>query len=266
MSGFTLRLFYPLLHVFDETGRAMHGNAWTSWEAWARDYGDPDETKTKRRAISVKINALSGRENSLKQGFVDQSDQEAASAQSEKFQAIYAEREKLYQELHDLPEVHDSWIKDHEAFKRRLTVEASLRDAFKQGDLTLLFGPSTVVEWERWANSTDFRVYFCLSMIRAPKNQYFGTRRAAALIKQVEFDEWIKRFGVLPEADGSLTPKAQCINWLRAEIEKGKRFERDDYQHMALANIAGLSGREFKRVWGNEVPAHWKNSGPLRKK
>jgi len=266
MSGFSLRLFYPLLHVFDETGRAMHGNSWSGAEAWARDFGDPDVTKQERRAIIEALNALPEREHALAQIAVDQSDYEAVQAQGEKFQAIYAEREKLYQELHDLPEVHDTWIKDHEAFQRRLTVEATLRDAFKQGDLTLLFGPSTVVEWERWANSTDFRVYFCLSMIRAPKNQYFGTRRAAALIKQVEFDEWIKRFGVLPEANGSLTPKAQCINWLRAEIAKGKRYERDEYQHMALATIAGLSGREFKRVWANEVPAHWKNPGPLRKR
>lgn len=265
MSSFTLRLFYPLLHVFDETGRAMYGNEWTSWEAWARDYGNPEETKVKRRAIVDALNALPEQEIALAQIVVDQSDHEAVQEQGERFRAVYAERERLHNELHELPEVHDSWIKDHKAFQRRLTVEATLRDAFRQGDLTLLFGPSTVVEWDRWANSTDFRVYFCLSMIRAPKNQNFGTRRAAAFIKRVEFDEWIKQFDVRPEGDGRLTPKAQCTNWLRAEVAKGpKRMTKDELRAAAMAEISGLSWQEFDRCWANEVPQTWKRSGPFK--
>ncbi|WP_208347866.1 hypothetical protein [Pseudaestuariivita rosea] len=266
MSTFTLSLFYPLLHAFDETGRAMFRSEWTSWEAWARDYGDPDETRQKRRAIFDALNVLVGRENALTQVFVDQSDKEAAAIQNHKFQAIYKEQERLKLELHELPQVQDNWIKDHKAFQRRSRVEAELRDAFKQGELTLLFGPSTIVDWKRWANSTDFRVYFCLSMIRAPKNQLFGTRRAAALINRVEFDEWIKRFGVVPEGDGGLTAKAQCTNRLRAEVAKGqKRKTKDQYRAEMMDQIPGLSRRQFDRCWADETPDSWKVSGPFRK-
>ena len=175
-------------------------------------------------------------------------------------------RERLQKSLHDLPEVTDSWIADAEQFQRRCTVENTLREAFQGGDLTLLHGPSTVVEWDRWANSTDFRVYYGLSMIRAPKHPYFATRRAPGLVKRVQFDEWIKRFGVDPEDEGNLTPGAQCINWLRNEVAKGpKQKTKDAYRIVAMAEIFGLTNREFDRCWANETPPNWKASGPLRR-
>jgi hypothetical protein len=266
MSGFTLRLFYPLLHVFDETGRAMYGQDWTSWEAWARDYGDPDETRLARKGIIAALNELPAKLAELAQVFVDQSDYEAVNQQGAKYQAIYDERERLQKSLHDLPEVTESWIADAEQFQRRCTVENTLREAFQAGDLTLLHGPTTVVEWDKWANSTDFRVYYGLSMIRAPKHPYFATRRAPGLIKRVQFDEWIKRFGVHPERDGGLSPKAQCINWLRAEIAKGPKSQnKDEFRAAAMAVVSGLSWDEFDRCWANEVPPSWKRSGPMRK-
>lgn len=265
MSKFTLRLFYPLLHVFDETGRAMYGHDWTSWEAWARDYGDPDETRLASKAIIDAINELPAKLAELSQVFVDQSDHDAVNEQGAKFQAIYTERERLHQSLHELPEISDSWIKDAETFKRRRTVEDTLREAFQAGDLTLLHGPSTVVEWDKWANSTDFRVYYGLSMIRAPKHPHFATRRAPGLIKRTEFDYWIKRFGLDPKGEESLTPSAQCINWLRNEVAKGpKQKAKDAYRLAAMAEISGLSRREFNRCWANETPSNWKASGPLR--
>jgi hypothetical protein len=266
MSGFTLRLFYPLLHVFDETGRAMYGQDWTSWEAWARDYGDPDETRLARKGIIAALNELPAKLAELAQVVVDQSDYEAVNEQGAKYQAIYAERERLKQSLHELPEISDSWIADSEKFQRRCSVENTLREAFQAGELTLLHGPSTVVEWDKWANSTDFRVYYGLSMIRAPKNPHFATRRAPGLIKRTEFDQWIKQFGVDPEGEGSLTPSAQCINWLRSEIAKGpKQKTKDAYRIVAMAEIFGLTRREFDRCWANETPSDWKASGPLRR-
>jgi hypothetical protein len=266
MSGFTLRVFYPLLHVFDETGHAMYGRAWTSWEAWARDYGDPDATRLARKATIDALNELPAKEAELALVVVDQSDFEAVNEQGAKFQVIYAERKRLKQSLHELPEISDSWIADAEKFQRRCSVENTLREAFRAGDLTLLHGPSTVVEWDKWANSTDFRVYYSLSMIRAPNHPHFATRRAPGLIKRTEFDQWIKRFGIKPEGEESLTPGAQCINWLREEVAEGpKQKTKDAYRIAAMAKIYGLTRREFNRCWANETPANWKASGPLRK-
>ncbi|MBD3678669.1 MAG: hypothetical protein HUJ27_09735 [Rhodobacteraceae bacterium] len=266
--SFDLRLRYHLLHAFDETGRAMFGPEWTGSEAWARERADADMVRAQRRSIIDQLNSLRIRIEDLERVEVDETDSEMRRERGDQFRHMYDERERLKRSLHDLPVLDDSFIRDSDMFKRRCAVEDELREAFRSGDLMLLQGCSTVVEWDRWANSTDFQVNYALSMIRSSNSLQIAARRGPGFVRRVEFDTWIKRFGIMPDGSGSLESDAQARNWLRAEVAKTngkKRMKKSEYYLEAKREIPDLGRRAFERAWANEAPGHWSKSGPIKK-
>jgi hypothetical protein len=260
---FDLSNFHSLFEAFDHTGRRLYGEVWQGDEAFARTTKNPEPTRLRRAAIVGELKEIDRQIQHHSQFMKEEFGAEEHQKASDTLGQLYQKQAVLGLEIKDLPHLTDFWIKDHEAFERRLVVESELTDGFKSKEMLLYMGPSTIVEWNSWAREKAFKVYFGLSMIRAPYGDFNSRRRGPALVKREEFAEWLKRFKTQPDHDQPLTSAASCERWLTEQITKDgtKRHTKDEYRGMAIGKFPGLSARRFDRIWDATVPASWKAPG-----
>ena len=265
MLAFDLTGFYSLFEAFDRTGRRIFGTDWRGNEAFAQRVDDPQATRAEREAILARLRQLAMEAAPHDAMMVVEAGREAHEVASRALAPIRQEVTELRQALHDIPEVSDSWVSDHDAYMRRRRVEDELRQAFSRGDLSLQVGPSGLVAWDSWSRLADFRVYFGLSMVRLPSKYAGRNRRGPAFVPRVAFDAWLDRFERPGPAQGELTPAERLRHWLEDEARRFpvKPRLRDEYWQEAQTLFPGLSRRQFDRVWALTVPDSWKRPGPL---
>jgi len=262
MLSFDLSTYYSLLDVFDRTGRLMFPKDWTGEEAWARDSENPEPIKERRKQLFAEVTALQREMAPLNDLMgMDLSASEFQET-SDSLGPLNDRLKEAKAELAQLPHVSDTWVSDHAAFSRRVSIEKELAQAFISGDLKIVVGAHRVVPWKDWCQRSDFRVYYALSMVRIPRGES-AQRRGPAFIIRKEFDQWSERFVAETDAPVDLTPEAKCKEWLRAEVRgaTGKAKVVAEYQEEAQAMFQGLSERAFLRIWAETVPDNWRKPG-----
>lgn len=262
MLRFDLSAYYSLLDVFDRTGRLMFPDDWTGLEAWARDSKNPDAVKKKRARILADLDALQSEkapyQNRMRLDLSDEETQEASDALGQ----MNAREAVLKVELGQLPHVTDTWLADHAAYTRRITVEKELSTAFLRQDLSVNVGTQRIVPWKDWIKRTGFSVSYSLSMIRIPKGES-ALRRGPAFVEKTAFNLWSERFSLREKTKGQLTPQAKCEEWLRAIARANPEPNKtsEELWLEARETIPGLKFNEYKRARGNALPEHWKKGG-----
>jgi hypothetical protein len=264
---FDLSSYFSLLEAFDQTGRRIYGSAWQGDEAFARTTIDPEPTRVKRTSITERLRAIGLETRSIYPFLGTEFGAEENQRVSDQLGLLERERSALNLELKALPHLTDYWIKDHEAFDRRMTIENHLSAGFKERAMTLYMGPNSLVDWNSWSRHRAFKVYFGLSMVRSPHGDYNSRRRGPAFVNRVEFADWLERFELKPDDLDPLTPAGKCEVWLREQVrvDGTKSQTKERYRTEAIAKFTGLSVRSFDRVWDKTVPPSWKQSGPKRK-
>ncbi|WP_368344806.1 hypothetical protein [Pelagovum sp. HNIBRBA483] len=262
---FDLESHLSLLQAFDFTGRRLFQKKWQGTEVFSRHVDDPQHTKEQRQNILKRLDDLETEALPFHRVFRLNSSFEEQENANKALYPIRMEIEELERKLSRIPHVSDTWLADHEAYARRCKVEADLKAAFHDEELTLILGGNEVAQWKSWERSRDFRVYFSLSMTIPPR-EYSGTRRREpAFLKKDEFFEWLERYEPSSEEEtANLTPEKRCEIWLNECVKtmKAKERSKDEFRFEAMDKFNGLSRRAFERIWASTVPPSWKASGP----
>lgn len=264
MLRFDLSAYYSLLDVFDRTGRLMFPIEWSGLEAWARDTESPEPLKRERQALLKEITTLKGDMAPLHDLMRLNLSESEFQETSDNVGRLSARLKTAKVELSQLPQVSDTWVRDHAAFFRRVRVEQELSQALIRNDLRIIVGTHMVVPWKEWCQRSDFRVWYGLSMVRIPKSES-AMRRGPGFVERTAFDLWSERFIMIDKIPGDFTPEAKLAEWLKAEVranpEKTKTVE--EYRKEALKSFSGLSARAFNRVWATTVPDSWRQGGRM---
>ncbi|MBI1418199.1 MAG: hypothetical protein GC146_13345 [Limimaricola sp.] len=264
---FDLDQFYSLFQAFDHTGRRMFGAAWRGVEAFAHRTDDPKATRDERDALMDQVRALSG-QAALHWTFLhNDMAPDVQQAASEALAPIDRQLAEVRDRLKGIPDVTDSWVKDHAAYTRRRRVEDELKAAFARADLALMVAPHRVVEWRAWSAFPDFRIYFGLSMVRVP-SAVSSNRRGPAFIEKAALDSWLERFEWAGSGQGQLTVQERLRIWLEGKFRSigSEEHAKQWFMNEASRVFPGLTVRTFNAVWAQVAPAAFRAPGRRSKK
>ena len=258
------RIYYVLSEVYWRTGYALYGDHWTGTETAYRPDCDLDELRQRHKEAAAAFERHQDHARFLSRNIPDQlTDTEYRAHRAEigaaEDAAAAARLER--DQLSDALRVREQ---NQRYYDRRVSVERRLVRAFTKGELDLIQGTGTIVEWEKWAKHAAFRVSFGKSLIYAPSH-LCNNRRDTGFVARESFDNWLsnvfenevkvaKREG----ADRFVKMQEWFINWIAENPEEpGKELSRQQFNKA----FKPKGKTTFDNLWAALAPPSWKGKG-----
>jgi hypothetical protein len=255
---------YFFFQAYELLGRYLFGDTWTGNEIQEWEMKSPEAIEDLRTPHEAEVAELDDQDAELEAEIGRTVSEDEIERIQAKINQLQKTRALHLDALAKLPRLDDRYRERFQSVERRELTEKQLIDALADGALDAVFGFGLMVPGELWAGAPGFKYYLELSIAVMPKT-HSGTRRGPIFIPKGAFDVWID--GIIPEVmDGSTSaaPEVLCRKFLR-DVSSGPRSKsKTGYRKDAMANIEGLSIRQFDRAWDREVPIRWKEPGRPR--
>jgi hypothetical protein len=264
MHSSKIRNGYVLADAFQALGKRLYGPQWTGQEIWGRKSEDPTAVLEARVPFEMQLDEI----NDLM--ITKQRERKAAIKKDEihrinmDLQAMKNEQGEIFYKLHEIGEVRNFEVDDHQRWERFSQTEGILLQAFRNEDLGV-FGLSSLFVnsrlWTDWPN--DFGCDWELSLVFWPASES-AKRVDAARIDEDQFDKWLDTVIPINSSEvENLTPEQLAFIWFRGEVANyDGRTKRSHFQEMALAEFPGLSINGFGRIWADLATPAMKRPGP----